>query len=309
MLFRASAPGSLMLLGEYAVLYRKPALVCAVEKRITVCIQPRRDKQIIISSNGYEPWIMTIPRLAITPPFRFVTACLFQYRKRLPAGCDIEIHSEFSDQIGLGSSAAVTVATVAALSSWLGVENNALSLLREARFIIRQVQGVGSGADVAASVLGGVVAYRATPLSAQKFSISLPLTVVYSGSKTPTVEVIRRVEQRFSSSPFLFKSLCSSIQECVEEGILSLQEQNGERLGRAMNVQQGLMHALGVSTPLLDYLIEQLRANPIVMGAKISGSGLGDCVIGLGEVGEFKVEEKQSGVKQIRVTVAEEGVQ
>ena len=50
-----------------------------------------------------------------------------------------------------------------------------------------------------------------------------------------------------------------------------------------MDQQQGIMHALGVSTPLLDNLVNRLKKAEKIHGAKISGSGLGDCVIGIGE--------------------------
>ena len=48
-----------------------------------------------------------------------------------------------------------------------------------------------------------------------------------------------------------------------------------------MNIQQSLMNALGVGTPQLNHIINSLHKDPYIYGAKISGAGLGDCVIGL----------------------------
>ena len=307
-IFKASAPGSLFLLGEYAVLYNKPAVVGALDKRMTVMLKPRADEQVELIAEGYGRMTTSLAELMITPPFHFVSACLYLHRKKLPSGCEIYITSEFSDQIGLGSSAAVTVATLAALFTWLELPRDHLTLIREACRVVREVQVVGSGADVAASVMGGIVAYRAMPLDVEKFSLTPSLTVIYSGSKTPTVEAITRVREKFASTPKLFNTLCQAIHHCAKEGIYALQEANWPRLGAAMNVQQGLMQSLGVSTPLLDDLIERLRTDPAIGGAKISGSGWGDCVIGLGKAEPLGVEERYSGTKQIDVQVTPEGV-
>lgn len=310
--FTASAPGSLMLLGEYAVLQGKQAVVCAVDKRMTVSLTPRQDDEVEIFSEGYGSFSTSLNKLALMPPFHFVSACLSRYRKKLKTGCDIHITSAFSDKLGLGSSAAVTVATLAVLSAWLHATEacslDPLKLIREARTVIRAVQGLGSGADVAASVLGGVLAYCATPLTVERFDLAPALHVIYSGSKTPTVEAVKRVRQNFSSSATLFNSLCQTIHYCAQQGIDALRNKDWRRLGWVMNVQQGLMQALGVSNPLLDELIEHLRADSGILGAKISGSGWGDCVIGLGKAAHLGLEERYNGVQQIKIEVAREGV-
>ena len=51
-----------------------------------------------------------------------------------------------------------------------------------------------------------------------------------------------------------------------------------------MNIHQGLMQALGVSDQKLNNLLNQLGQYPGIMGAKISGAGLGDCIVGIGQV-------------------------
>lgn len=308
-IYQASAPGSLMVLGEYAVLYNKPAIVCAVNQRMRVQIKPRQDETIELFSPRLGHFKTNLHVMTeSSAPFHFVTACLSAYRRKLKSGCNIHIDADFSDQIGLGSSAAVTVATLAALNAWLKIPLDRMKLLEEARRIVREVQTVGSGADVAASVMGGILAYRASPLDVEKFSKSPPLTVIYSGSKTKTVDAISRVKERFASKAALFNTLCQSIHECADEGILALDQADWPRLGAVMNVQQGLMQALGVSTPLLDELIERLRSDQAIQGAKISGSGLGDCILGLGKAQHLGLEERYPGVLQLAVQVSQEGV-
>ena len=270
-----------MLLGEHAVLHGQHALVCALDKRITVTLTPRDDQQVIITSQ-HGQFATQLSHITLTKPFQFVLGALQHYRAYLKTGCDVVIESGFSDQIGFGSSAAVTVAMVAVIRSWLSRSVAQTTLLREARTVVRSVQGLGSGADVAASVYGGVVAYRAQPLQVENFSHVHPITVIYSGYKTPTVDVVKRVQQAFISHPELLQQIYISIGACTTRAIQLLREQNLAACGEMMNIQQGMMEALGVSTPFLNAIITTLRQQPGMSGAKISGSGLGDCIIGWG---------------------------
>ena len=286
-LYSASAPGSLMLLGEHAVLHGQPALVCAIDKRIHVTLTPRGDTKLILSSvlGEYET---NLSELTLHPPFQFVLGSLKRYQGILKKGCQIQIESEYSSKTGLGSSAAVTVATLAVVRTWLGRSLLPFDLLKEACLVIQEVQGTGSGADAAASVYGGVLSYCMRPLSVQKLPEVYPLTVVYSGSKTPTPVVIQHVQQRFGSYPEVFRYICMSIGACTKQAMALLRKQQVDAVGFMMNIQQGLMEALGVSTPVLEALISQLKTQSGITGAKISGSGLGDCVIGWGSAEHFK---------------------
>lgn len=309
MQLKASAPGSLMLLGEYAVLYGKQALVCAVNKRIHVTLTPRLDDRIEIQSDLHGTYITTLSELSIEKPFHFVLGALKQYQTRLKRGCDIVITTEFSDQVGLGSSAAVTVATLAAMVTWLNIRMSPLDLVRQGRNVVRQIQGIGSGADIAASVFGGVVGYQAQPLSAEKFSVTYPLTALYAGFKTPTVEAIQRVQTDFAPHMNLFRQLHNSIGQCAIEGIQALRKEEWNKLGQIMNIQQGLMESLGVSLPLLQNMIRNLRDQQAILGAKISGAGLGDCVIGLGELPtHYTYTEEQQAVQRLSVEMTLQGV-
>ena len=151
-----------MLMGEHAVLYGRRALVAAVHRRIRVRLEPRADGQVRIASALGEIEV-PLGRFKTQTPFRFVMAALRRYEERLPSGFDLRIESDFPHDVGLGSSAAVTVATCAVLERWTGTATYARpwDLFRQGREIIREVQGLGSGADVAASVFGGILSYRA----------------------------------------------------------------------------------------------------------------------------------------------------
>lgn len=310
MQLNASAPGSLMLLGEYGVLYGKPALVCAVDKRINVTLMPRADDQIILQSTLHGSYKTTLSTLSVEKPFQFVLSVLKEFVNQMTYGCDIDITTQFSDKMGLGSSAAVTVATLAALTRWLDIDMTPLELVRVGRHVVRQVQGVGSGADIAACVYGGMIGYHPQPLEIEKLAVTHPLTALYAGYKTPTADAISHVQTQFSAYPDLFSQLCNSIGLCAAEGIALVRNADWAKLGAVMNMQQGLMESLGVNTPLLRDMVDELRKQTDVLGAKISGSGLGDCVVALGGLPEhFSYTGSHAGIQRIPVTMTLQGVE
>lgn len=291
-------------MGEYAVLHGRTALVCALDKRIYVTLTPRQDKQINIFSN-LGNLQTTLATLAIDKKFSFVTATLKSFQNKFPSGFDIAISSDFSEKIGFGSSAAVTVAVIFALDCWLKLQLAPKEMIKMARKIICKVQGSGSGADAAASVLGGVISYRINK-EVKRIIDSLPITLVYSGYKTKTPEVIAKVKNNFASNKKIHLHLLNSIDLCVKESINKIMRNDWVGVGSLMNINHGVMNALGVSDVVLERLISQLRNEKNIFGAKISGSGLGDCVIGLGAVEEF--HPQISDAKHISVKVSSEGV-
>jgi mevalonate kinase len=285
--FTASAPGSLMLLGEHAVLHGYPALVCAVNRRIHVTLAPRKDRIIRISS-ALGRYSASVDRIKPSKKFRFVIAAIQRFAKRLPTGFDLRIDSEFSHKIGFGSSAAVTVAVLTALSKWLKGSFNQREILLDGVNVIRETQGLGSGADVAASVNGGIVLYRAKPVQAMKLNAAYPLTVIYSGSKMPTVEVVRLVERSRKASPVVYGAIFKMMGQSSLQAAAAIRRKNWKNVGAIMSLNQLLMAAIGVSNGKLAAIVRLLLIDSAILGAKISGSGLGDCVVGLGKAKRTK---------------------
>lgn len=285
-----TVPGSMMLMGEYAVLRGYPCLVAALDKRMHVKLAPRHDKKIHIDSNlGH--YHTTLEQLAIVPPFQFILGTLAQYTKQLPCGCDIEISTEFSSAIGFGSSAAVTVATVLAVRQWLGLDTHLDAVFQCALTVLHAVQGRGSGADIAASTYGGVLQYHSPTDDSASIIVPLanaaqllPLVMVYSGYKTPTVQAIDRFEQQWQQAPQKLRKIIAAIGAQVTLAVTALQQQQQQPLLQAIEANQQLMTALGVNDAILQAIITALKHDTGIMAAKISGSGLGDCVFGLGQL-------------------------
>lgn len=291
-MFKVSVPASLVWFGEHSILHQKKAIGIAINNRMTVVLRPRQDQIVTITSllGHYQ---QTIAKLAVVKPFNFVLAaiCLFkaQYAFAFSNGFDIEIEAAFSEKIGFGSSAAVTAAVIALLYLYIKNEkaDNA-KICEQGRTVIQSIQKIGSGLDIATSVYGGVIAYQMYP----SFEIE-PLGIeaqwpgwiaYYCGFKTPTPLVIDKVLQLQKAKPELFSKTIDQMGDCTEAAINAIKAQDWPLLGTLMNVNQDLLNTLGVSLPILEQLIAELRAFPTILGAKISGAGLGDCVLGFGKV-------------------------
>jgi mevalonate kinase len=293
-----------MLMGEHAVLFGHTAIASAVDKWIHVQLRARDDRLIKIDSalGTYES---TIDQIAESSSLSFVVAAIQQVKPQLPSGFDLSIESEFSHTVGLGSSAAVTAATVAALNAFCKRDNTPSALFEDSLAVVHQVQnGRGSGTDLAASVYGGVIAYQVNPRRVERLAPELPLRLFYAGYKTKTPVVLERVEQESVGFESLLSPLYQLMHESSEAAKSAIAEADLSKLGRLMNLYQGLMDALGVNDAALSEMIYTLRQSEGTYGAKISGSGLGDCVITLGHP---KPVWPHTQYEAIPICVSEEG--
>lgn len=285
----SQAPANTMLIGEHSVVYGHPALACAVNQWVRIHWQLRSDKAINIDS-VLGSHHTQIDQITLHPKLSFVIAALQAFQTPLTAmgrGLDIKIESEFSSTIGLGSSAAVLAAMLSGLNSITQTEHDALTLFKMGHKIILDIQGRGSGTDLAASLYGGVIYYQpqnqtnATP-KIEKVPIELPLTLLYSGYKTPTAEVLAMVAEQWQHKPKELEMLYRAMAQVTKKAYLALQQKDLSSFYQECQSFQDLMVQLGVSDKTLDKIISAVKTCKTVMAAKISGSGLGDCVITFG---------------------------
>ncbi len=292
-----------MLFGEHAVLHGHPAVVAAVERRVRVNLTPRTDRIVRIRS-ALGAREAALDELVPSPPLQFAEQAVVASRPSLPGGLDLEIQADFPPTVGLGSSAAVTVAVLAALRVYAGRPVSPTDLARDSGEVIRTVQGVGSGADAAASALGGIRLFRmGDEVHSRLLGGCPPLFLVYSGRKTPTPQVIARVETLRRRLPAVVDAVFSATGALALEGAAAIEAEDWPRLGAAMNIGHDLMAALGVDTAELRAIANVVRSDPGVHGAKISGSGLGDCVVAVG-----RRRVTASDERDLEVVLAREGV-
>lgn len=284
-MIHTSAPGTLMLMGEHAVLHGKHALVATTDQRLHIYMAPRQDLRIQIDSalGKFEFSLDQLAALEICPPFTFVLAAIKQYESVITTGFSLNIVSDFSATVGLGSSAAILVALHLALAAFCHRKLSSQQLFDHTYQSLLTVQGCGSGADLAAAIVGGIICYRQQPCSWQKLNFIFPISLVYAGYKTPTPHVIKWVEKRQHENPLKYAKIFTEIDHAVLNATHALCNKNIYQFAELFRINQNLMHELGVVDSTLTDIITWLEQDPHILAAKVSGSGLGDCVIGIGQ--------------------------
>lgn len=264
-----SAPGKIYLFGEHAVVYGETAVACAVELRTRVRAEVA--DSVIIQSQ--------ISRTGIDfEKHPYVSAVIEKMREFVPfEGVSITVDSEIPVGSGLGSSAAVTIASIGALNELF---DSGLSLEEIATIgheIEIRVQGAASPTDTYVSTFGGVVTIpERRKLKTPDCGIVVGDTGVFSSTK----ELVANVRQLRETYPELIGPLMASIGRISKLGESLVFAGDYSSVGRLMNVNQGLLDALGVNSLELSDLIYSARAAG-AFGAKITGAGGGGCMVAL----------------------------
>lgn len=275
-MINVSAPGSLMVCGEHAVVYGHAAMVCAIAQRITIRLVPRADNRVLIHSALAE-YEVELDKLIAHPQLTFVIEVLRQ--NPLSVGAEIWIDSDIDSTLGFGSSAAVTVALIAAIWTFQQKTIENLMLHQAAHRVILAVQQRGSGTDIAASIFGGLLAYYPYP---EVSIVSLPipptlLSVRYAGYKTPTREVLASIAEKMAQNPDYYQQLYAQMGQTTAQGISAAQAENWSDFYQRLNGYQVYLQRLGVCDTTQAAHLHELAGK--ASAAKISGSGLGDCII------------------------------
>ena len=313
----ASAPGKLMLYGEHAVVYGSPCIVTAVDQRVRVTVEPNGEGEIHVCSPnvGLDEYHKMIDRLGkddLPKSMAFVEMLVKRvYEKyKISSGIRISTESDFSSQFGFGSSAAVVAALSAALNKYFELDMSKHELFQIAYQAVLDVQGVGSGFDVAASVYGGTL-YYVTPgdIIENIYDGNLPMIVGYTGIKADTSTLIRQVAELKRNEGWV-EAVFGDISDLVNRAKAAFTKNDFEQLGKLMNKNQKLLSTLNVSSIELDKLIKSAKESG-AYGAKLSGAGGGDCMVALVQ-GEKQREVVQaiekSGGKWMNVETGAEGV-
>ncbi|MFT5707165.1 MAG: mevalonate kinase [Oceanospirillaceae bacterium] len=282
---KVSAPGSVMLMGEHAVVKGHWAIACAVDKYIEVVLTPRVDRIIKIDS-ALAQYSASLDALKADKNLTFVLKVIELQLASLKTGFELKITAQFSHTLGLGSSAAVTVATVKALAQYTQQVLSKQQHLQLSLSVVHAVQGRGSGTDLAASIYGGIIAYQIAPCSVENLPLVPQLSLHYAGYKTTTATVLALVAKKEQQAPALHQAIYELMNSITVASISAIKNQQWVLLGELMNMYQGQLDSLGVNDAALSDIVYQLRSEAGIeagiLGAKISGSGLGDCVISLG---------------------------
>ncbi len=343
---RASVPAKVILFGEHFVVYGKRALATAINRRLAVEVSSREKE-------GYHVKIENIPTFglemdlehkkegnikalpykdydAVTKATAYVKESIVYLEERYGIGgegVEIEIKSEIPLSAGLGSSAATCVATIAALKEYFGVSGDLEGIRNDAHHVEKAVQGAASPVDTAISTYGGYVLVEkgeVKRLHLPELDLivgcigSIPLsmdTKKASEMGLKTKRIVEEVKVRKESFKEIFDSIFDASDAITAQALNAIENCDFVKLGALMNINHGLLDAIGVVPRRLSELVKMSQGSG-ALGAKVTGAGgldemgsVGSVLVLPGEsVDRIKATMEIAGAFVMDVKTGEEGL-
>jgi mevalonate kinase len=309
----ASAPGKIILFGEHAVVSGITALGGAIDLRARVAVKDLpghvliKADDLVLKGFSFDIFSGQLASPQVAYATRYVSAVIKEFDAR---NIQIEIKSDLPLAAGLGSSAAVVVATVAALSRHLGFELSLKDIAATSYRLEKEVQhGLASPTDTALAAFGGYLR-----ISKEISSLDLPsidMVVGYTGVPHETKSEVEKVQILKRDYPDLVDPIFRAIGSISERAVSLIREQKIAQLGQMMNINHGLLEALGVSSRELGELVYAARGAGGALGSKLTGAGGGGSMIAL--PGHGLQEALMTAIRQARgvpfgVKVGSDGV-
>ena len=284
---RASAPGKVILFGEHFVVYGVKAILCAINKRITVTAERVEGGEISIKSSmgdlKSESGRLISEIDSPLKPFYYLADKML---KNEDAGIEIVVESDIPLGVGLGSSSACCVAGAAAISRLFKKTSNeeVLALAIEAE---RTIFKDTSGADCTVSTYGGIMKYdKERGFDKIEHEPSFHLVIANSKIEHSTESVVSQVRQFKEDDEKRFSSLCKMESELVQKVLELFKENDIKELGARVRENQEYLETIGISNDKLREMIQIGQTESF--GAKITGAGSGGCIYALTDESNLK---------------------
>jgi len=278
----ASAPGKIILFGEHFVVYGGKAILCAINKRITVTAETIPENKISIKSSIGN--LVLAPKRPLTEvdiqlrPFYYLADKMIQkYDEK--SGMEITIDSEIPVGVGLGSSSACCVAGAAAISG-VFTEKSKEEILQMAIEAEKTLFPNTSGADCTVCTFGGIMKYdKQSGHSKIDSEPRFHLVIANSKIEHSTKEVVSTVNQFKEKNEERFSKICNEENNLIDDVLVCLKKNDLKGIGIDIIKNQEYLELIGVSNEKLRSMIE--LANKSSFGAKITGAGVGGCIFAL----------------------------
>lgn len=267
-----SAPSKLHLSGEHAVVYGKPVILVATSKRLYVTLEKQNAKCKTQNEIG-----------KIKNELHYLAKIVKLFEKKYETAIDnnvnLTVHSDIPIGVGMGSSAALAVATIGALSQWIGREWNPLEI-NELAFEAEKIQHHNpSGGDNTIATYGGLLWYR-KELDFLKTFWLLPFKIprdfssfmlINTGRLESTGELVQIVGEKVKKSTSSIMRIMSDIEVTTKQIAQYIHDENEPEFLGALKENQKYLEELGIVSTVTRKLIREIESVGGV--AKVTGAG------------------------------------
>lgn len=279
----ASAPAKLILCGEHAVVYGRPAIAVPLsDVRAYAEVSPG------LSGAGvrfHAPDLGEDWSAAGRPDHPLSELALAALARLGLAAADLEItlRSDIPIASGMGSGAAIGTALVRALAIYAGwslAPDEIAALVYDSE---RRYHGTPSGIDNTVVAHGRPIWFvRGAPPTIESLAVGAPLSLVVgdTGVRSATRLPVGAVREAWQANPTHYEALFDAVGELVIQARAALAAGDAPLLGRLLDANQHLLEQIGVSSPELERLVTAARGAG-ALGAKLSGAGWGGVMLAL----------------------------
>lgn len=346
-LITEKAPGKLYIAGEYAVVENGyPAILVALDQFVTCSIEESAAEVGKIISRQYHnnalQWHRLGEQMVVDNrdnPFSYILSAIKvteEYARSFARvlrifdlHIDSQLDSDSGKKYGLGSSAAVTVATVKALCRFYNLPVTKDEIFKLAAIAHFEVQGNGSLGDVAASVYGGWIAYHSfdrqwlaqqrkyldlrtlvdlpwpdLKIESLKAPSNLQLLIGWTGKPASTSQLVDKISLFKARQQKEYRQFLEDSKHCIQRMVDGFHNADLESIKNEIRYNRELLKQLGtnsgvhIETPVLNKLCE--IAEDFGGAAKTSGAGGGDCgIVAIDRDSNFKLVLKKWAANKI----------
>lgn len=302
----AAGHGKIILLGEHAVVYGRHAIAAPVPLAIQSQIEDIGEGiEMMIPRWGVEQTLHPYDRdpQSFDQPF----ATILDRLDLKDRSMRITVFANVPRAMGLGGSAAIAVSIIRAMDQHfhLGLSDDEVNALA---FECEKVaHGTPSGIDNTMATYGELLLYRKgePPLMKRlKAPEGITMVIGLSGVESLTAKMVAGVRRAWERNQVLYERIFDGIDDLAKRGAKAIQSHDLEHLGDLMNVCQGLLNSLQVSSWEIEEMIQIARVNG-ALGAKLTGGGGGGSIIALCPDDPKAVAEalEQAGYQAMEVTI------
>ena len=314
----ASAPGKTILFGEHAVVYGKPAIAVAVDRRAYVKIEKREDTRthVNVEELGVSGFLNLKKGTIELEKGEKGRKGILEYviRSLMKTGTDdgveVTINLDIPIGAGLGSSAAVTVATILSSSTINNIKLTMDEIAKLAHQVELEVQGAASPIDTTLSTHGGIIylSRDAQEIVQMDINTEIPIVIGYTSKRGNTGKLVEYVRLKMESHPQIMIPILNSMEALTNGAREAILMNDHQMIGEFMNINHGLLDAIGVNTEELSKMVFAARKSG-ALGSKLTGAGGGGSIIAYCP---GRVEEVVSSICEFenafKINISQEGV-